>query len=112
MNPYFTTLVRGKKVAIEIDVFIAKDSTVRPQAYVSEARDYNVHWVVAETYLEDLEAAAGRRAAEMKGQWYHVRSTGRVSEGAHRLRVTVSGVPAGSAPIKAFVDNVKLSLAE
>jgi photosystem II stability/assembly factor-like uncharacterized protein len=112
VNPYFTTLARGKKVAIEMDVFIAKGSTTRPQAYVSEARDYNVHWVVAETYLEDLESQLGKRAAEMKGQWYHVRSTGTVSQGAHYLRVTVSGVPAGSAPMEAYVDNVKLSLAE
>lgn len=111
VDPYFTALARGRKVAIEMDVFIASGSTIRPQAYVSEARDYNVHWVVAETYLEDLEPTVKKRASEMKGQWYHVRSVGPVTEGAHQLRVTISGVPANANPMEAYVDNVSLTLA-
>jgi hypothetical protein len=59
-----------------------------------------------------LEPKVGRRASEMKGQWYHFRSTGTISEGAHYLRVTVSGVPLASAPMDAYVDNVSLSLAQ
>jgi photosystem II stability/assembly factor-like uncharacterized protein len=110
IDPYFTSLMRGKEVAIEMDVFIAKGSTSRPQIYLSEARDYNVHWVVAETYLEDLEPLVGKPASEMKGQWYHVRSIGTVTKGANWLRVTISGVAPDSNPIEAYVDNVRLSL--
>ena len=111
IDPYFTSLMRGRQRAIEMDVFIAHGSDSRPQVYLSEARDYNVHWVVAETYLDDLEPAVGRPASEMKGQWYHVRSVGTVTKGAHWLRVTVSGVGPESGPMEAYVDNVRLSLA-
>jgi hypothetical protein len=110
IDPYFTSLMRGREVAIEMDVFIAKGKTSHPQVFLSEARDYNVHWVDAETYLDDLEPLVGKPASEMKGQWYHVKSTGTVTKGAHWLQVTVSGVGADSSPMEAYVDNVSLSI--
>jgi photosystem II stability/assembly factor-like uncharacterized protein len=110
IDPYFTNLMRGRQVAIEMDVYIARGSTERPQVYLSEARDYNVHWVVAETYLEDLEPITGKPSSEMKGQWYHVRSIGTVTSGAHWLRVTISGIAPDSDPAEAYVDNVSLSI--
>ena len=110
INPYFTSLMRGREVVIEMDLFISNGSTSRPQVYLSEARDYNVHWVVAETYLDDLEPVVGRPVSEMKGQWYHVRSIGTVTNGAHWLRVTVSGIAPNSDPSEAYVDNVSLSI--
>lgn len=110
IDPYFTSLMRGREVAIEMDLFVVKGSTSRPQVYLSEARDYNVHWVVTETNLSDLEQIQGRPVSEMKGQWYHVRSTGTVTNGAHWLRMTVSGVGPGSNPMEAYVDNVSLSI--
>jgi hypothetical protein len=112
IHPYFASMMKGRKVAIEMDVYIAKGATSHPYVYVSEARDYNVHWVVAQTYLEDLEPVIGRPAAEMSGAWYHVRSTGTVSTGAHWLEVTISGVGQGSRPVDAYVDNVRLTLAD
>jgi hypothetical protein len=59
IDPYFTRLMKGRKIAIEMDLFIAEGNTAHPHVYLSEARDYNVHWTVAQTYLEDLEPAAG-----------------------------------------------------
>jgi hypothetical protein len=111
IDPYFTALMKGRKIAIEMDVYIAEGATARPQVYLSEARDYNVHWVVAQTYLEDLQPAVGRPVSEMRGAWYHVRSTGTVTPGAHWLEVTISGVGEGSRPMDAYVDNVRLTLA-
>lgn len=111
INPYFTSLMKGRKITIEMDLYIAEGTASRPCVYLSEARDYNVHWVVAQTYLEDLEPIIGRPVAEMKGAWYRVRSTGVVSRGAHWLEVTISGVGEGSRPIDAYVDNVRLTLA-
>lgn len=102
--------MKGRKIAIEMDVYIAEGATSRPYVYLSEARDYNVQWVVAQTYLEDLEPVIGRPVTGMRGAWYHVRSTGNVSSGAHWLQVTVSGVGPGSRPMDAYVDNVRLTL--
>jgi len=95
-----------------MDVYIAEGAASRPYVYLSEARDYNVHWVVAQTYLEDLEPVIGRPVANMRGAWYHVRSTGAVSRGARWLQVTVSGVGQGSRPMDAYVDNVRLTLVD
>jgi photosystem II stability/assembly factor-like uncharacterized protein len=112
IHPYFTGLMKGRKVAVEADVFIVEGATSRPYVYLSEARDYNVHWVVAQTYLEDLTHAPGRPMGEMRGAWYRVRSTGTVSQGTHWLEVIISGVGEGSPPMDAYVDNVRLALAE
>jgi len=110
INPYFTTLMRGQRVALEMDVFIAKGSPSRPEAFLSEARDYNVQWVDVQTYLSDVRSALGISASAMKGKWYHVKSIGSVTERAEYLTLTVSGVGAGSSPVEAYVDNVRVSL--
>ncbi|UCH11232.1 MAG: hypothetical protein JSU61_04915 [Fidelibacterota bacterium] len=127
IDPYFTTLMRDRQVAVEMDVFIidrnlpefwSRGSEVGeiprdpPQVYLTEVRDYNVHWLVAETSLEDLEPEYNIPSEEMKGEWYHCRATGRVSEDALWLRITVTGVGEYSGPMDLYIDNVSLRLAE
>ncbi len=127
IDPYFTTLMRGQQVAIEMDVYIANRNLPQywnrgseqgeiprdpPQVYLTEVRDYNVHWMVAETSLTDLEPSLGISSDEMKGAWFHCRSVGTVSEDALWLRVTVTGVGEYSGPMDIYVDNVSLRLAE
>ena len=127
IDPYFTTLMRGHQVAIEMDVYIAERNLPQfwsrgsehgeiprdpPQVYLTEARDYNVHWMVTETSLTDLEPGAGVSNDEMEGEWFHCRSVGTVSEDALWLRVTVTGVGEYSGPMDIYVDNVSLSLVE
>jgi len=68
INPYFTELMRGRRVSLEMDVYIKernwppkwsrgseKGEIPRdpPQVYLTEVRDYNVHWLVAETSIEE-----------------------------------------------------------
>jgi photosystem II stability/assembly factor-like uncharacterized protein len=127
IDPYFTTLMRGRRVAIEMDVFIVERNLPTfwdrgsemgeiprdpPQAYVTEARDYNVHWLVAETSLEDLEPIYKMPAIEMKGKWYHCQAIGRVSEDAQWLRITVTGVGNYSGMMDLYIDNIRLSIVE
>jgi hypothetical protein len=127
INPYFTTLMRGRRVAIELDVFIVERNLPTfwdrgsemgeiprdpPQLYLTEVRDYNVHWMVAETSLEDLEPIYKIPSSEMKRKWYRCRAIGRVSEEAQWLRVTVTGVGLYSGIMDLYVDNIRLSLVE
>ena len=127
IDPYFTTLMRGKQVVVEMDVFIVERNLPTywsrgsesgeiprdpPQVYLTEVRDYNVHWLVAETSLEDLEPAYNIPAPEMKGKWYRCSASGTVTEDALWLRVTVTGVGEISGPMNLYVDNVSLSLAD
>ena len=127
IDPYFTTLMRGKQVTVEMDVFIVERNLPThwsrgsesgeiprdpPQVYLTEVRNYNVHWLVAETSLEDLEPAYNIPASEMKGKWYHCSASGTVTEDALWLRVTVTGAGEISGPMNLYVDNVSLSLAE
>ncbi len=93
IDPYFSSLVRGKPIEISMDVFI-KDRNLQswwdrgtetgevrqdpPQLFLTEIRDYNVHWMVAETAIEDLKLDPGN----IKGKWLHVKSTGTVSKDA------------------------------
>jgi photosystem II stability/assembly factor-like uncharacterized protein len=125
IDPYFTTLMRGRRVAVEMDVFVVERNLPTfwsrgsemgeiprdpPQVYLTEARDYNVHWMVAETSLEDLEPIEKIPASSMKGKWVHCRAVGRVSGDALWLRVTVTGVGLYSGPVDLYVDNVRLTL--
>lgn len=127
IDPYFTTLMRGKQIAVEMDVFIVDRNLPTfwrrgsemgeiprdpPQVYVTEARDYNVHWLVAETSLEDSEPVHGIPAEKMVGKWYHCRAVGSVTQDAQWLRATVTGVGEQSGPIDLYIDNVSLSLVD
>ncbi|MFC2081492.1 hypothetical protein ACFLR8_04710, partial [Bacteroidota bacterium] len=121
IDPYFTSLMRGKKIAIEMDVLIEKrelsdywergsemGETPRnpPQVYLSEARDFNVHWMLAEASLDD---SVGETT---DGKWIKCRAEGVVSEDAQWLRVTLTGVWHHSLPMDVYVDNVSLTLVE
>jgi photosystem II stability/assembly factor-like uncharacterized protein len=125
INPYFTSLMRGRRVAIEMDVFIAeypneiyhgwKSEEVprsAPQVYLSEARDYNIHYMVAETWLENSVPIDKRTPSGMEGYWIHCEAIGRVSKDAQSLRVTISGVGLYSDAMDVYVDNVRLGLVE
>ncbi|MFC1481383.1 WD40/YVTN/BNR-like repeat-containing protein [Candidatus Neomarinimicrobiota bacterium] len=127
IDPYFTTLMRRNQVAIEMDVYIVNRNLPTfwdrgseqgeiprdpPQVYLTEARDFNVHWMVAETSLADLEPSPSISNDEMKGEWFHCRSVGKVSEDALWLQLTVTGVGEYSGPMDIYVDNVSLRLAE
>ncbi len=127
IDPYFTTLMRGRRVAIEMDVYIIERNLPKfwnrgsemgeiprdpPQVYLTEARDYNVHWMIAETSLGDLEPIHKIPTSEMKGKWYHCKAMGRVSEDAHWLRITVTGVGLYSGLMDLYVDNVKMSIVD
>lgn len=126
INPYFTTLMRERRVAIEMDVFIAEYPTTfrnawrqeevprspGPQVYLSEARDYNIQYPLAETWLEDVVPIYKKSPKDMKGKWIHCKATGYVSKDANWLRVTISGVGLYSDPIDVYVDNVRLSIVE
>ena len=115
--------MRGRWVAIEMDVFIAEypkeihhgwksEEVLRsaPQVYLSEARDYNIHYVVADAWIEDAVPIDKIPPAPVEGRWIHVRSIGRVSKDAQTLRVTVSGIGLYSDPMEVYVDNVRLGL--
>ncbi|MBN2411931.1 hypothetical protein JXQ31_09590 [candidate division KSB1 bacterium] len=125
IDPYFTTLMRGKRIALEMDVYIIERNLPTewsrgsesgeiprdpPQVYVTEIRDYNVHWLVAETSLKDSEPVYNIPASEMKGNWFHCKAIGRVSEDANGLRVTVTGAGLFSGPMHLYVDNIRLTL--
>jgi hypothetical protein len=127
IDPYFTALMRGQQVTIEMDVYIVDRNLPQfwnrgseqgeiprdpPQVYLTEARDYNVHWMVAETSLEDLKPTLGISSDEMKGEWFHCRAVGTVSEDAAWLRVTVTGVGEYSGPMDLYVDNVSLQMVD
>ncbi len=127
IDPYFTSLMRGRQVAVEMDVFLVERNLPEywsrgteageiprdpPQAYLTEVRDYNVHWMVAETSLEDLETVEKIPASQMKNRWHHCRAVGRVSEDALSTRVTVTGVGLDSGPMDLYVDNVSLTIVE
>lgn len=123
IDPYFATLMRGKEIQIEMDVFI-EDRNLQtwwgrgyesgevprnpPQVYVTEIRDYNAHWLVAETNIDDLNLPAD----EINGKWLHVSSKGKITNNALGIRVTVTGVGMYSGPMNIFVDNVKLSIVD
>ncbi|MBE9510705.1 MAG: VCBS repeat-containing protein, partial [Bacteroidetes bacterium] len=125
INPYFTTLMRGHKVAIGMDVFIAgypkeirhgwkSEEVLRsaPQVYLSEARDYNIHYVVADAWIEDAVPVDKAPPSQIEGHWFHIKAIGHVSEDALSLRVTVSGVGLYSDPMDIYIDNVRLGLVE
>ncbi|MFB3902608.1 MAG: hypothetical protein ACE15E_04090 [Acidobacteriota bacterium] len=116
-----------RQVAVEMDVFVVDRNLPEdwsrgteageiprdpPQVYLTEVRDYNVHWMVAETSLEDLEPVEKMPASQMKDRWLHCRAVGRVSEDALSTRVTVTGVGLDSGPMDLYVDNVKLAIVE
>jgi photosystem II stability/assembly factor-like uncharacterized protein len=121
IDPYFTTLMRGKKITIEMDVLVEKrelsdywergsemGETPRnpPQVFLSEARDFNVHWMVAEASLDDTVGET------TEGTWMKCRAEGVVSEDAQWLRVTLTGVWHHSLPMDVYVDNVSLTITE
>ncbi len=127
INPAFTDMMRGRNVSVEMDVFIAErrlpDFWIRgsemgeiprdpPQIYLTEVRDYNIHYMVAETSLEDLEPIYNTPASKMTGKWYHCKAIGRVSKDAQWLRVTVTGVGLHSNPMDVYVDNVCLKIVD
>jgi photosystem II stability/assembly factor-like uncharacterized protein len=127
IDPFFTTLMRGKRIVVEMDVFIKERNLPEywnrgsemgeiprdpPQVYITEARDYNVHWMVAETSLEDLEPIHNIPASKMKGKWYHCSAVGSVSKDAQWLRVTLTGVGLRSGTMDLYTDNISLSIFE
>ncbi|RPI27224.1 MAG: hypothetical protein EHM61_09155 [Acidobacteria bacterium] len=127
IDPYFTSLMRGRRVAVEMDVYIVDRNLPQywsrgteageiprdpPQVYLTEVRDYNVHWMVAETSLEDLEPTENIPASRMKNRWYRCRAVGRVSEDALSTRITVSGIGLDSGPMDLYIDNVSLTIVE
>ena len=124
INPYFTTLMRGRQVSIEMDVYISHRNLPTfwkrgseageiprdpPQVYITEVRDYNVHWLVAETSLEDTFQTP---AEKKEGRWIHCKAIGSISDDAQWLRVTVTGVGEYSGPMDIYVDNISLFLVE
>ena len=117
--------MRGRRVTIEMDVFIAeypkeihhnwKSEEVprsAPQVYLSEARDYNIHYMIAETWLENSVPGNKKSPSQMEGSWIHCQATGQVSEDAQSLRVTISGVGLDSDAMDVYVDNVRLGLVD
>ena len=121
--PYFTSLMRGKEVKIEMDVFVEERNLQKwwmrgsesgeiprtpPHLYLTEARDYNVHWVVSEASIEDLQLPD----KDIKGKWLHITSTGYVSEEAQSLQITITGVGMYSGPMKIVIDNISLTIKE
>jgi photosystem II stability/assembly factor-like uncharacterized protein len=127
VDPYFTSLMRGRQVAVEMDVFVVDRNLPEhwsrgteageiprdpPQVYLTEVRDYNVHWMVAETSLKDLEPAEKVPASQMKNRWLHCRAVGRVSEDALSTRVTVTGAGLDSGPMDLYVDNIRLTIVQ
>ncbi len=123
IDPYFVTLMRGKEIEIEMDVFIKERKLPTwwgrgyeagevprrpPQIYVSEIRDYNIHWLVAETHIEELHL----KPEEIKGRWLHVSSKGKITKDALGVRVTITGVGMYSGPMNIYVDNVRLSIVQ
>jgi len=121
IDPYYCSLLREKSVEISMDVFISdrnlqtwwergsETGEVRqdpPQLFLTEIRDYNVHWMVAETSLEDLKLNPG----DIKGKWLHVKSSGVVSKDALGLRITLTGVGIYSGTMDIYIDNISLKL--
>ncbi len=126
LDPYFTSLMRGRDVLLEMDVYLLQRNLpgfwerwydmcevprLPPQVYLTEVRDFNVHWPVAETSLEDLEEECSLSAEGMLGQWLHCQATGRVSEGARWTQVTITGIGPYAGVTDLYVDNVRLTLA-
>ena len=77
-----------------------------PQLFLTEVRDYNVHWMVSETSIEDLKPYP----VDIKGKWLHVKSTGKVSEEALGLRITLTGTGIYSGPMDIYIDNISLKI--
>lgn len=123
IDPYFTSLMRGKEVKIEMDVFVEERNLQKwwmrgsesgeiprtpPHLYLTESRDYNVHWVVSEASIEDLQLSE----EDIKGKWLHITSTGFVSEDAQTLQIIITGVGMYSGPMKIAIDNISLTIKE
>ena len=123
IDPYFVSLARGKDISIEMDIFI-KDRNLKqwwgrgyesgeiernpPQLYLTEVRDYNINWMVAETSLKDLKL----EEKALKGRWIHVSSEGSVSTDALGLNLVLTGVGMYSGPMDIYVDNISLKVKE
>ena len=75
-----------------------------PQVFLSEARDFNVHWMIAEASLDDSFGE------DTGGKWIRCSAEGVVSEEAQWLRVTVTGVWHHSLPMDLYIDNVSLKI--
>jgi photosystem II stability/assembly factor-like uncharacterized protein len=127
INPAFTSMMRGRNVRVAMDVYIVERNLPDywdrgsergeiprdpPQVYLTEVRDYNIHYLVAETSLEDLEPIFKIPSSRMLGRWYHCQAIGRVSEDAQWLRVTVSGIDTQSGPVELYVDNICLEIVQ
>lgn len=127
IDPYFTSLMRGRRVSVEMDVFVVERNLPTswdrgsemgeiprepPQAYLTEVRDYNVHWMVAETYVEETKPGNDTQGSKGKGKWIHCKSIGRVSEDANWLRITVTGVGLSSGVMDVYVDNINLRIVD
>jgi len=125
INPFFTELMRGRRVSLEMDVYIKERNWPPnwsrgsergeiprdpPQVYLTEVRDYNVHWLVAETSIEETAKVYKTTVSDMAGKWFHCQTIGEVTEDAQWLRVTITGVGEESGPMDVLVDNVKLTL--
>ena len=125
INPFFTELMRGRRVSLEMDIYIKERNWPPkwsrgsergeiprdpPQVYLTEVRDYNVHWLVAETSVEETASVYKTKVSDMIGEWYHCQAIGSVTEDAQWLRVTITGVGDESGPVDVFVDNVNLTL--
>lgn len=121
IDPYFVSLAKGKNVKIEMDIFIKERNLQTwymracesgeierypPQLYLTEVRDYNINWLVAETFIEDIELPD----EEIKGKWIHVSSEGFVSEKALGLNIVVTGVGMYSNAMDIYIDNVSLKV--
>ncbi len=83
INPAFTSMMRGLNVLVGMDIFVVERNLPKywnrgtemaeiprdpPQVYLTEVRDYNIHYMVAETSLEDLEPVYKIPADRMKGR--------------------------------------------
>jgi photosystem II stability/assembly factor-like uncharacterized protein len=127
IDPYLTNLMRGRRVAVEMDVSVADRNLPGrwargsdagevprdpPQLYLSEARDYNVHWMVAETSLEDSKPLEEHPVSAVNHRWFRCRAVGRVSEDALWTRVTVTGVGTDSGTMDLYVDNIRLTIVD
>lgn len=121
IQPYFVSLARGRKVKIEMDVFITcrhprdwwmlwsetcEAERFPPQLYLAEIRDYNVNWVIAETYIDDEY----KQPEQYMGKWIKLSSEGYVSNEALGLNIVITGVDAYSNSMDIKVDNVSLKI--
>jgi hypothetical protein len=125
IDPYFTSLMRGREVLLEMDVYLVhwnpsgiwerwyemcEVPRCAPQVFLSEVRDFNIHWVVTETSLENEAENCG--SIGITGRWVHCQASGRVSENAFWTEVTVSGIGPRDGATDLYVDNIKLTLLE